>query len=126
LADSAPRLRARGERESFDAHPSELDRLLRRSDIMRTGISAADLLGVDGGARNVEIYAPVEHRDAIVNEHALAAGDGPVLVRWVSDELWPAVRRDVAPSAAVLVDLLEHDDPRARREAELMLRRDDA
>ena len=54
--------------------------------------------------------------------HALEPGDGPVLMRWVPDELWPMVTGDVAPRAAVLVDLLEHDDPRARREAERALR----
>jgi hypothetical protein len=41
----------------------------------------------------------------------------------VPDELWRAIAGDVAPRAAVLVDLLEHDDPRARREAAAALRR---
>jgi excisionase family DNA binding protein len=123
LADDASRLSARAQRESFDAHPSELERLARRADVMRTGISAADVVGVHGGGREIEIYAPAGGRDTIVDAHALERGDGPVLLRWVSDELWPAVRRDVAPQSAILVDLLEHDDPRARREAELMLRR---
>jgi len=58
-----------------------------------------------------------------VEEHALEHGDGPVLMRWVRDELWPVVAAEIAPRAAVLVDLLEHDDPRARREAERELRR---
>jgi hypothetical protein len=40
-----------------------------------------------------------------------------VLARWVPDELWPVVAAPRAPHAAVLVDLLENDDPRARREA---------
>ena len=101
--------------KSFDAHPSELDRLARRSDVMRTGVSAADLVGVHGGGHDVELYAPASDRDAFVDAHALASGDGPVLLRWVPDELWLAVHRDVAPEAAILVDLLEHDDPRARR-----------
>jgi hypothetical protein len=92
---------------------------------MRTGISAADLVGVYGGTRDIEMYAPAGYRDAIIDEHALELGEGPVLLRGVPDALWPAVRRDVAPVAAVLVDLLEHEDPRARREAELKLRRDD-
>jgi excisionase family DNA binding protein len=125
LADDAARLSARSQRESFDAHPSELDRLARRADVMRTGISAADLIGVHGGGREIELYAPAGSRDTIVDAHALEPADGPVLLRWVPDELWPAVHQEVAPRSAILVDLLEHDDPRARREAELTLRRGD-
>jgi hypothetical protein len=40
-----------------------------------------------------------------------------LLIRWVPDAVWRVVGAEVAPKAAVLVDLLEHDDPRARREA---------
>src|SRR4051794_34438333 len=125
LADDAWRLTARARREAFDAHPSELDRLASRADVMRTGISAAEVVGVHGGVREIEAYAPASARDTIIEAHALEPTDGPVLLRWVFDELWPAVHREVAPRSAILVDLLEHDDPRARREAELMLRRGD-
>lgn len=123
LVDHAARLRARAKRESFDAHASELPRLAARADAIRTGISAASVVGVHGGGGDVELYAPASRRRDIVTEHALEPGDGPVLMRWVPDELWPIVAGDVAPRAAVLVDLLEHDDPRARREAERELRR---
>jgi excisionase family DNA binding protein len=123
LADSASQLRARAQRESFDVHPSERERLLGREDVMRTGISAAEVVGLQGGNDQVEVYAPAGRRRAIVDEHGLEPGDGPVLVRWLPDELWPTVHEDVAPRAAVLVDLLEHDDPRARREAYAALRR---
>jgi hypothetical protein len=44
-------------------------------------------------------------------------------MRWVPDELWPVAGAGVAPRAAVLVDLLEHDDPRVRREAADALKR---
>lgn len=123
LADHAARLRARAKRESFDAHPSELPRLAARADAMRTGISAASVVGIHGGSGDVELYAPASLRRDILTKHALEPGDGAVLMRWVPDELWPIVAGDVAPRAAVLVDLLEHDDPRARREAERELRR---
>jgi excisionase family DNA binding protein len=122
LVDDAARLRARAKRESFDAHPSELPRLAARAHTIGTGISAAGDVGVHGGG-DVELYAPASRRREIVTEHALEPGDGPVLMRWVPDELWPFLAGDVAPRAAVLVDLLEHDDPRARREAERELRR---
>jgi hypothetical protein len=123
LAEDAGRLRGRARRESFDAHPSELSRIAGRDDVIPTGISAADSVGVHGGGREIELYAPAGHRDAIVAEHALEPGEGAVRMRWVPEELWPAVHGDGAPRAAVLVDLLEHDDPRARREAAAALRR---
>jgi len=124
LADSAAQLRARATRESFDAHQSELDRLRSRPDVVRTGISAAEVVGVHGGRDELEVYAPASHRSAIADEHGLEPGEGPVLIRWTPDQLWPAVQSGgVTPRAAVLVDLLEHDDPRARREADAALRK---
>jgi hypothetical protein len=35
----------------------------------------------------------------------------------VPAKIWQHVEGDIAPRVAVLLDLLEHDDPRARREA---------
>jgi hypothetical protein len=118
LQDYAPRLRDRARSEQFVAHPSELPRILERADVLLTGDSAADLVGVVGEASSVEVYAPAGHRDAILEEHALLPGAGPVRVRWVSDHMWPLIAGDRrAPRAAILVDLLESDEPRARREA---------
>jgi hypothetical protein len=77
-------------------------------------------LGPVGGGSAVEIYAPAARREALMREHALEPGHGPVRIRWVRDQIWPLLDRDRdgrAPRAAVLLDLLEHDDPRARREA---------
>jgi hypothetical protein len=122
LADRAPRLRARARRESFDAHPSELTRLAARPDVMRTGLSVPNIVGIHGGPAEVELYAPVGLRPDLLAVHALEEGDGPVVMRWVPDELWPIVGNDKAPRAAVLVDLLEHDDPRVRREASRALK----
>lgn len=124
LAEHAPRLRARATSERFDAHPSELKRILDRSDVLLTGISAGALVDLIGSTSAVEIYAPTGHRDDIVDGHALIAGQGPVQIRWVPDALWPLIddggRRP--PRAAVLLDLLESDEPRARREAARALR----
>ena len=120
LAQHARALRARAQPEEFDAHPSEIVRILERPDVLITGISSGDLVGLVGGSAAAEVYAPVGRRSALVKEHALAPGPGPVRVRWVPDALWPLLARDQdrrAPRAAVLVDLLEHHDPRARREA---------
>ena len=106
-------------REVFDAHPSELRALRERSDVLLTGPSAADVVGLLGEASAVEFYAPAGRREAVVVEHALMAGQGAITVRWVPDEVWAELdgAERVAPRAAVLVDLLESEDPRARREA---------
>jgi hypothetical protein len=123
LLSDATRLGARAAREAFDVHRSELPRMATRDDLIRTGISAAETVGLHGGGHELELYAPEHLRDEIVAEHGLEPGDGPLLMRWVQDDLWRAVGVGVAPRAAVLVDLLEHDDPRVRREAADALRR---
>jgi excisionase family DNA binding protein len=126
LAAHAPRLRARAQSEQLDAHPAEIARILSRSDVMATGLTAADVIGLVGSASGIEVYAPADHRAALIDEHMLISGPGPVLVRWVPDEIWPHLVGDGdrrAPRAAVLLDLLESDDPRARREAARALTR---
>jgi hypothetical protein len=112
-------LRERAHRELFEAHPSELARLRGRSDVLLTGASAADAVGLVGEPQTVELYAPVAARDSIIDGHALLAGAGDVTVRWMPDDVWRALDPvgRIAPRAAVLVDLLESEDPRARREA---------
>lgn len=120
LGEHAARLRARARVGELDAHPSEFRRILARPDVLATGVSAGDAVGLVGPASGVEVYAPVGCREAIVEEHALMAGGGPVRIRWVPDELWSYLDRDAdrrAPRVAVLLDLLESDEPRARREA---------
>lgn len=125
LCEFAARLRDRAEMEQFDAHPSELKRILDRPDVMITGASAADIVGLAGITTAVEVYAPAGRRGAIVDEHGLLPGQGPVRVHWVSDELWPQLlgeRDGRAPRVAILLDLLVDDEPRGRREAARALR----
>lgn len=120
LVEHADHLRSRSRSEQLDAHPSELPRIRERSDVILTGASAADAIGLVGPASIVEVYAPLGQRDALLAEHVLTPGAGPLLVRWLPDELWPHLsgeRDRRAPRAAVLLDLLESDEPRARREA---------
>jgi excisionase family DNA binding protein len=118
LADDAARLRPRARSERFDVHPSELPRLRERADIMRSGLSGEGALGLVGGSGDLEAYGPESGREAIIDEHGLQPGGGPALLRWVADSVWarlPVVRS--APLAVGLVDLLESEDPRVRREA---------
>jgi hypothetical protein len=88
--------------------------------VLATGVSAGDVVGLVSPASAVEVYAPAARRPAIVDEHALMPGSGSVRVRWVPDQVWSLLNRDGdrrAPRAAILLDLLESDEPRARREA---------
>jgi excisionase family DNA binding protein len=120
LAEHGQKLRSRAQAEDFAGHPSEMKRVLERPDTLATGISASDLVGLVGKGPGVEAYAPAGHRAAILKEHALAPNvGGPLRIRWVPDELWPHLPRDDnrAPRAAILLDLLESDNPRARRES---------
>jgi excisionase family DNA binding protein len=114
-------LGSRAEAEDFAGHPSELKRLLARPDLLATGISASDVVGIVGKGPGVEAYAPAGHRAAVLKEHALSpAPDGSVRLRWVADDLWSDLHRNGdlrAPRAAILLDLLESDNPRARRES---------
>lgn len=120
LADDRSRLRLRAEAERFHVHPAELRRIAERPDVVRTGVAAGGQAGLVGGPQALELYAPASHREQFVRDHALESGDGPLLVRWTPDSLWGLLDRDgdgAAPRAAVLLDLLEAQDPRARREA---------
>lgn len=99
--------------------------MLERPDVLATGVSAGDVVGLVGPATSIEMYAPISHRDAIVDGHALVPGAGPVRIRWAPDAVWPLLAPEGnrrAPHAAVLLDLLEADEPRARREAARALR----
>ena len=108
--------------ESFIAHPAELARISERADVLVTGVCSSELVGLAAPASSVEIYAAAGRRRAIVDKHALIPGDGSVHVRWVPDGVWQVLAAGGAvPKAAVLLDLLDCDDPRARREAARVL-----
>lgn len=123
----APQLRLRAQSEELGGHPSELKRLLARSDVLVTGDSAGEVVGLVGGSPDAEGYAPALHRSAILREHALTpSSGGPIRVRWVKDDLWPHLDQDSegrAPRTAILLDLLESENPRARRGAARALER---
>ena len=130
LPAHAASLRQRAQPERFRAHPSQLSRLLAHEHLLPTGLSAGQTVGLAGASgEQAELYAPVGARDGLVRRHGLFEGAGNVLIRWVNADLWDGMadnlgpantRRDQpepAPRIAVLLDLLESDDPRARREA---------
>jgi excisionase family DNA binding protein len=122
------RLVNRGGPHAYQAHPGELSYLTERPEVMLTGPSAADAhgLGLQGGGE-LHAYVPAAALDRIGNEHALESADfsgtANVVLRAVPDDVWEHVLRPVAPLAAVLVDLIEDPDPRARRVGTAGLRR---
>jgi hypothetical protein len=124
LHEHSSQLRERAASEQFDAHPSEVLRLLARGDVLTTGDSAGELVGLIGRPQSAEAYATAASRSVIVDEHGLMAGNGLVRMRWVPDQAWRHVAiAGSVPRIEVLVDLLESDDPRARREAARALAR---
>lgn len=118
LPEHAARLRSRARSERFNIHPAEVPRLLERENVTRSGLSVPGALGLVGGSEAVEAYAPESAREDIVDDHALQPGDGSVLLRWVPGSVWARLpHTQSVPLAVVLVDLLDSDDPRVRREA---------
>lgn len=113
------KLSHRAVRHAFQAHPAELPRLARNRGLMPGGVSAASAhrLGLLGG-EEVEAYVPAGALERVTRRHALVRGsDANVILRVLPDDMWPVLRRPVAPLAAVLADLVEHPEARARRVA---------
>lgn len=123
----ADRLRSRADRRWFYAHPGVLDRLGESSQAVRSGISAAvehgaDLVIGDG----FEGYVRAGDIGEFVSRFGLDdQADRPnVLLRVVSDAAWPfRPGQRSAGRAVVAVDLLESDEPRARRAGAELLKR---
>lgn len=119
LAAAFGKLDNRAVRHALVAHPAELSRLAHGRELMLGGVSAAAeyRLGLQGG-REVEAYVRTGAVERVVDRHGLDRdGETNVILRAVPDELWPVLRRPIAPLGAVLADLSEHSDSRARRVA---------
>jgi hypothetical protein len=125
LVGAFGKLSRRAKRRAYEAHGAELRRLAASDDLMLGGVSAAGVhqLGLQGGDE-AEAYVAASMAEKIAKRHGLAAGSEPnVVLRAVPDDVWTLVRRPVAPIAAVLADLAEHPDARARRVAQEQARR---
>lgn len=119
LSGAFSKLDCRAARHAYQAHVAELPRLARSADLMLGGVSAASAhkLGLQGG-NELEAYVAAGAVEQVAKRHGLVAGGEPnVVLRVVSDDIWPIVHRRVASIAVVLADLSEHSDARARRVA---------
>jgi hypothetical protein len=121
-----PRLAHRAEVLSFRAHPGEIPYLLKDSEFVRSGISAAGAegLGIVSG-READGYLQKSKLKKFVARHALeaAGADGNVHLRLVPKEAWQFLQgRRAAPRAAIALDLTEESDPRSSKAGRAALR----
>lgn len=118
-----PRLRGRGRRLAFRAHPSDLAALAAEPGLMLAGAVAAAAVGIDLLAAGlVDAYVAPERLRQLTNVYHFVESREPNLIM---RELSPQVRlpqRPVAPRSAVALDLLDEHDPRSRAAAEDALR----
>ena len=119
LSKAFGKLGRRAVRHAYEAHVAELPRLINSTDLMLGGASAAGAhkLGLQGGDE-LEAYVAAGSSEQIARRHGLIESGRPnVVLRAVPDDIWPIMHRKIAPIAAVLADLVEHPDARARRVA---------
>jgi hypothetical protein len=126
LTKLAPRLAQRAEIFSFRAHPGEVAHLLKDPAFLRSGISAAGDQGLDlVSGREADGYLEAHELAAFVARHALepAGIDGNARLRVVPEGVGHFLAgRDVAPRAAVALDLAEELDPRSAQAGAKALR----
>lgn len=126
LEGLGPRLFRRAEMRFLDAHPGEIDYLLKDPKLVRSGVSAAAEHGLDlVSGQEIDGYLPAGALKMFVSSHALspAGATGNVRLRLVPDESWRFLSgRSIAPLAAVDLDLSEDPDPRSARVGRAALR----
>lgn len=119
LENIASRLVARADARWFYAHPSVLGRLAAVPGVVRAGVSAAPVLGVDLVVGDeFEGYVRVGDLDGLVSQYGLDGNaERPnVLLRVVDDDAWPFQPDQVLVGRAVVAaDLWESEDPRTQR-----------
>src|SRR3954447_5011450 len=128
LKDLSARLQARAEISVYRAHPGEVPYVLKDEALLPSGISAAE--SIDAGllpGREADGYISQSRLRRFVSEHALSPADfeGNVRLRVVPVDVWRSLKldsRDLAPPAAVALDLSEDHDPRSRAAGKKILR----
>lgn len=113
------RFHQRGSQRAFVAHPGVLRHLAEDPRVVWSGVSAASAhgLGLSAG-EELDAYVPAPALASLVEQYALAEpGDGVpanVALRVVPEGIWP-FDRELAPIAAVALDLAQNPDARSAR-----------
>lgn len=121
----ASRLARRAEVRMFSAHPGEVQYVVDDPSLIRSGISAAGAYGFDlaSGAES-DGYLRAGELSNFVSNHALTpvGPDGNVTLRLVPERSWRFLDGlDIAPVAAVALDLAEDPDPRLAKAGRIAL-----
>jgi hypothetical protein len=124
------RLERRANVERYWALPGELRALHKSKDIVLSGSSAAGVLGLELAAPDaIDAYAPASRLTRLVDEYGLEevdeVGQDNVILRVVPDDAWLLDGREVAPVAAVALDLSFYPDSRSARVGHDLLKRAD-
>lgn len=124
----APRLKERAEVLRVRAHPAALRRVAEEPHVVRSGPSAASELGLEISAPDVlEAYIPAKQLAKLARKYRLGLSRDPNVILHVVAGSWPfGPDRRVVPLSFAAMDLLESDDPRARRAGIAVLRRLDS
>jgi hypothetical protein len=126
LEKLGPRLARRAEVRAFRAHPGELAHLLADSQLVRTGVSAAGAQGLDVvPGFEADGYLRAAHLSKFVARHALepAGLEGNVRLRVVPEGAEDFLDgKDIAPQAAIALDLSGEFDVRSAAAGEKALR----
>ncbi|MBT8211751.1 MAG: helix-turn-helix domain-containing protein [Acidimicrobiia bacterium] len=121
------RLGSRAEERRFYGHPSVVPRILQRSGVVRSGVSAVDDHDIDlVSLGQAELYIRKSDLLDVVEQYALDdSSDRPnMILRVVDDDIWPfEPDQSVASAAVVAVDLLSSVDGRCRRAGQQLLGR---
>lgn len=124
LHNLAPRLKDRAETLRLRAHPSSLTRIAQEPDVVLSGPSASDELGLGIVAPDLlEAYVPDERLNSLARRYRPGRSSNPNLLLHVVRGLWPFADRRVVPLSVAVIDLLESDDPRMRDAGLVALRR---
>ena len=117
LEELGPRLARRGESLYFDAHRGEIDYIVKDPRFVASGVSAAGAHGFDlVSGSEADGYIRAGAVKEFAANHALrpAARGSNVHLRMVPDRAWHFLEgAQVAPIAAVALDLAEDPDPRS-------------
>lgn len=121
----APRLKGRADVLRLRAHPAALRRIAQEPQVVLSGASAASELGLEISAPDVlEAYIPAKQVAKLARRYRLGVSSEPNLILHTVEGPWP-FEPDcrIVPLSFAAIDLLESDDPRARRAGTAALRR---